>query len=59
MARKAAVAEERLLFVIEALRKLRADENFTTLLRAEDLETIPESLAELMNQSSRRERDAA
>ena len=59
MARKAAVAEERLLFVIEALRKLRADENFTTLLRAEDLETIPESLAELMNQSSRHERDAA
>lgn len=59
MARKAAVAEERLLFIIEALRKLRTDENFTTLLRAEDLDTVPESLAELMNQSSHHERDAA
>jgi ParB family chromosome partitioning protein len=31
---------------MEAIRKLLADENFVTLLRAEDLETLPSTLAE-------------
>jgi ParB family transcriptional regulator, chromosome partitioning protein len=46
--KKAEITQNRLLFVVEAVRKLLADENFTTLLRAEDLETMPRPLAELV-----------
>lgn len=46
MVRKAEFAQQRLLFVIGALRQLLADENFTTLLRAEGLDTLPKYLAE-------------
>lgn len=46
MVRKAEFAQQRLLFVIGALRQLLADENFTTLLRAEGLESLPKYLAE-------------
>ncbi len=35
-----------LLFVVEALRALRADEGFVNLLRAEGLYTMPAKLAE-------------
>jgi ParB family chromosome partitioning protein len=45
LVRKAEATRGRLLFVIEALRKLLADENFVTLLRAEDLDTLPQNLA--------------
>jgi ParB family chromosome partitioning protein len=34
-----------LIFVTEAMRKLVADDNFVTLLRAESLETLPKNLA--------------
>ena len=44
--RKAAVAEEKLLFIITALKTLLADNHFTRLLRAEKLNTMPEYLAE-------------
>lgn len=44
--RKAEFTQQRLLFVIEALRQLLADENFTNLLRAEGLETLPKQLAD-------------
>lgn len=44
--KKAEFAQQRLLFVISALRQLMADENFTTLLRAEGLDTLPKYLAE-------------
>lgn len=44
--RKAEATHDRLVFVTEALRKLLADENFVTLLRAEGLGTLPSNLAE-------------
>ena len=44
--RKANNTRDRLMFITEALRKLFADENFVTLLRAEGLDTLPRNLAE-------------
>ncbi len=41
MIKKAEVTQNRLLFVVEAIRSLRADENFVTLLRAEGLDAMP------------------
>ena len=46
---KAEHSQNRLLFVIEALRKLLADENFINLLRAEGLESLPAPLADRIN----------
>jgi ParB family transcriptional regulator, chromosome partitioning protein len=43
--RKAEATRNQLIFVTEALRKLFADENFLTLLRAEALDTLPRNLA--------------
>lgn len=45
LARKADFTQARLLFVVEAMRDLLADEGFTTLLRAEALATMPQALA--------------
>jgi ParB family chromosome partitioning protein len=44
--RKADVTRGRLVFVTEALRKLLADENFVTLLRAESLDSLPRNMAD-------------
>jgi ParB family chromosome partitioning protein len=44
LVKKAEVTQTRLLFVVEALKKLRADQNFVTLLRAEKLDTMPRDL---------------
>jgi ParB family chromosome partitioning protein len=44
--RKARTSEARLAFVTTALKSLFADENFTTLLRAEKLYDLPEYLAQ-------------
>lgn len=44
--RKANTTRDKLIFVMEALRKLLADENFVTLMRAEGLESLPRNLAE-------------
>jgi len=44
--KRAEVTQNRLLFITEALRVLRADENFVTLLRAEGLDTMPQFLDE-------------
>jgi ParB family chromosome partitioning protein len=46
LVKKARLTENRLLFVVSALKKLFQDENFLTLLRAEGLETLPEYLAQ-------------
>lgn len=46
MVKKAEFSQQRLLFVVGALRQLLADENFTTLLRAESLNTLPKYLAD-------------
>ncbi|HET7086995.1 MAG TPA: plasmid partitioning protein RepB C-terminal domain-containing protein [Rhizomicrobium sp.] len=47
--RKAERTRDRLIFVIEALRKLLADENFVTLMRAEKIDSLPRNLADRMN----------
>jgi ParB family chromosome partitioning protein len=46
MIRKAEFVQQRLFFVVEAMRQLLADENFTNLLRAEGLESLPKYLAD-------------
>ena len=45
LARKADFTQARLLFIVEAMKDLLSDEGFTTLLRAEGLETMPQALA--------------
>lgn len=44
--KKSDFTQQRLMFVIGALRSLLSNENFTTLLRAEKLDTLPTFLAE-------------
>lgn len=44
--KKAEFAQQRLLFVVSALRQFFADENFINLLRAEGLDSLPEYLAD-------------
>ena len=46
MVKKAEFAQQRLLFVVEALRQLLSNDNFTNLLRAEGLDTLPKYVAE-------------
>ena len=41
LVKKAEVTQSRLLFVVEALRELRDDENFANLLKAEGLDSMP------------------
>lgn len=54
LARKADFAQARLLFVVEALKDLLADESFTTLLRAEGLATMPQALMARIEGEARR-----
>jgi ParB family transcriptional regulator, chromosome partitioning protein len=46
LVKKAELTQSRLIFVVNALRRLLADENFVTLLRAEAIHTMPGPLAE-------------
>ncbi|MFZ3184314.1 MAG: plasmid partitioning protein RepB C-terminal domain-containing protein [Pseudomonas sp.] len=46
MIKKADVGEQRLLFVVSALRKLLADDYFCTLLRSEGIGDLPQVLAD-------------
>lgn len=46
MVLKAEHAHQRLLLVVQGLKKLFADDNFVNLLRAEGLDTLPKYLAE-------------
>jgi ParB family chromosome partitioning protein len=46
LVKKAALAQSRLLFVVNGLRRLLGDEHFVTLLRAEAMHTLPKPLAE-------------
>lgn len=46
LVRKAEATQRNLLFIAGALRKLLADEHFATLLRAEQLDTMPQYLAD-------------
>jgi ParB family transcriptional regulator, chromosome partitioning protein len=51
LVKKAELAQSRLLFVVNALRRLLSDENFVTLLRAESIYTMPRPLAERLELS--------
>jgi ParB family chromosome partitioning protein len=46
LVKKSELTQNRLLFIVSALKKLFADENFLTLLRAEGLGTLPAYLAD-------------
>jgi ParB family chromosome partitioning protein len=46
LVKKAGLANSRLLFVVNALRKLLSEDNFVALLRAEQLHSFPKPLAE-------------
>lgn len=45
LVKKSEYAQTKLLFIVEALKDLLADEGFTTLLRAEGMVTMPRALA--------------
>lgn len=49
LVKKSDFAQARLLFLIEVLKDLTADDGFSTLLRAEGLETMPRALASRIN----------
>ena len=51
LVKRASVSQSRLLFVVNALRRLFADDHFVTLLRAEGLLTLPRPLAERLGLS--------
>lgn len=44
MVKKARICEAKLLFVVTALRRLMEDDHFVTLLRAEELATMPKDI---------------
>jgi ParB family chromosome partitioning protein len=52
LVKKAAMSQSRLLFVVNALRRLLADDHFVTLLRAERMQTLPRPLAERLGMST-------
>jgi ParB family chromosome partitioning protein len=52
LVKKASLAQSRLLFVVNALRRLLDDEHFVTLLRAEAMHTLPRPLAERLGVAS-------
>lgn len=48
LVKKAKVCDARLLFIVEAMRRLRNDEDFVTLLRAENIDTMPRELSDMI-----------
>lgn len=54
--KKANAVGDRLVFITQALKVLLADENFHTLLRAENLQTLPKGLVERLNERGRHAR---
>lgn len=57
LVRRHQITQTRLLFIVSALKKLLADENFLTLLRAEDLGTLPAYLDERIQIYARSENE--
>jgi len=53
LVKKAAIAQSRLLFIVNALRKLLAEEHFATLLRAEAMDSLPLPLAQRVGIAAR------
>lgn len=54
LVRKAALTQQHLLFTVSALQNLFHDENFTNLLRAEGLDTLPRYIDERIRTNGRR-----
>ena len=52
--KKAKLCEARLIFIVSALAELFQDENFTTLLRAQAIDSMPKYLAEQINEKNSR-----
>ena len=52
LTKKADIASNRLLFIVEGLRHLLEEDNFTTLLKAEGLVTLPKPIANLLEKKS-------
>jgi ParB family chromosome partitioning protein len=52
LAKKADIAQSKLLFVIQAMRALRNNAAFAALLRAEGLDTLPRALVDRMKSSA-------
>lgn len=50
LVKKAEVTQSRLLFIVEAIRELRDDENFSNLLKAERLDTMPAFLEQRISE---------
>lgn len=53
LVKKSQLAEHRLLFIVSALKNLFHDDNFLTLLRAEELDSLPAYLAEKIQVSEK------
>ena len=51
LVRRASLAQSRLMFVANAMRRLLADEHFVTLMRAEGVATVPRPLLERIRTS--------
>lgn len=51
LVKRASLAQSRLMFVANALRRLLDDEHFVALMRAEGMQSIPSALAERMKTS--------
>ena len=51
--KKVRLTEHRLLFIVSALKNLFMDENLVTLLRAEELGTLPAYIAEKIQAAGR------
>jgi len=57
LVKKADLAQTRLTFIVNALRRLYVDEEFLTLLRAEEMHTLPRPLADAVGMGDRKETD--
>lgn len=55
MVKKAKICEAKLIFVVNAFKRLLSDDNFVNLLRAEGIGTMPKFLAELVKFSTAQE----
>lgn len=49
LVKKTKVCDARLVFIVQAMRRLWADENFVTLLRAEKIDTMPKELSDMIS----------
>lgn len=53
LTKRAEIASSQLLFIVEALRRLLKEENFNNLLRAEELNSLPKFLSDMIQEKRR------